>query len=125
LFSKWDNGAGRRQFQLFSPFDVFFPTNQEMRDSWTPIFAIYRADVRGPDSRSGSILWRAISWRHEADAEEFHVGPLFSVQTTEGAKRVALGNGLIGWKREPGKTRGRWFMFDFPRRPNKLPAASR
>jgi hypothetical protein len=124
FFSKWDNGAGREQFQLFSPFDVFFPTNVEMRQSWTPLFAIYRSDTK-PDGKRWSALWSAVTWRREGEEKEFHVGPLFSVHSDAGQKRVAIGNGLFGWKRDPGTSRGRFFMFDFPARPRKLPATSR
>jgi len=124
LLSKWDNGAGRRQFQLFSPFDVFFPNNDHVRESWTPLFALYRSDQRAPDDKRWSLLWRAITWRREHGEKEFHLGPLFSTHARPDSKRVAFGNGLFGWKRNPGDERAHWFWFDFPRKVNTLPPPS-
>jgi hypothetical protein len=78
LISIWDNGAGRRQWQFLSPFDVFFPTGDEVRESWTPLFALARYDRRGPDDVRGSLLWGAVSWeRRPGDRRtEVHLGPL-------------------------------------------------
>ncbi|MDB6127157.1 MAG: hypothetical protein JWM35_1053 [Verrucomicrobia bacterium] len=124
LFSKWDNGAGKRQFQLFSPFDVFFPTNERVRDAWTPLFAVYRSDVRSPEEKCWSALWHAVTWRRDHEEKEFHVGPLFSLQSTSATGRVAIGNGILGWKREPGARGWHVFWFDFPDKPHKLSTAS-
>lgn len=125
FFSKWDNGAGRRQFQLFSPFDVFFPDNNWVRETWTPLFAIYRSDQRAPGDRRWSLLWRAVTWRHEYGEKEFHLGPLLSVESRPQQRRVALGNGIFGWKRDPGDKGWHVFWFDFPAKVNKLPPPSR
>ncbi|MDB6168971.1 MAG: hypothetical protein JWM88_1835 [Verrucomicrobia bacterium] len=124
FFSKWDNGAGRKQFQLLSPFDEFFPTNEEMRNSWTPLFALYRSDTSGPENRRWSALWSAVTWRRDGPEREFHLGPLFSLQSDAVQKRVAIGSGLFGWKRDPGAARSRLFMFDFPAKPRRLSTAS-
>ena len=121
FFSKWDNGAGRRQFQLFSPLDVFFPENDTVRETCTPLFALYRSDQRAPDDKRWSLLWRAVTWRHEYGEKEFHLGPLFSTSSRPESKRVAFGNGLFGWKRDPGEPRSHWFWFDFPPKVNNLP----
>jgi hypothetical protein len=68
FISLWDNGAGRRQWQVFSPFEVFFPTSAEMRESWTSLFAIARYDRRGPDDERGSLFWGLLKWeRHPRD----------------------------------------------------------
>jgi hypothetical protein len=125
FYSHWDNGAGRRQFQLLSPFGVFFPDNAQVRETWSPLFAVYRFDQRGPDDRSWSLLWRAVTWRREAGAREFHLGPLFSVASRPGQSRVAVGNGIFGWKRNPGESRPHFFWFDFPSNPGKLPNGTR
>ena len=125
LYSKWDNGAGRRQFQLFSPFDVFFPNNDHVRETWTPLFAIYRSDQRAADDRRWSALWSAVTWRQEYGEKEFHLGPLLSVQSRPDQRRVAIGNGLFGWKRDPGDKGWHAFWFDFPSKPRKLPTESR
>ena len=125
LFSKWDNGAGRQQFQLFSPLDVFFPTNDQVRETWTPLFAIYRSDNRAPENRRWSVLWNAVTWRREHTEREFRLGPLLSVESGSAQGRVAIGNGLVGWKREPGAPAWHFFWFDFPSNTRKLSPASR
>lgn len=125
LFSKWDNGAGRRQFQLFSPFDVFFPDNDNVRETWTPLFAIYRSDQRAPDDKRWSLLFRAVTWRQEHGEKEFHLGPLLSVESRPQQRRVAFGLGIFGWKRDPGDGSWHVFWFDFPAKASKLPPPSR
>lgn len=125
LFSAWDNGAGRRQLQLLSPLEVFFPQNDVVRQLYSPLFAVYRYDQRTPDDVRWSVLWGLLS-RHDSPAEkEFHLGPLFSTYTAPDRARVAFGHGLLGWRREPGAPRWRFFLFDF-RTPSatKAPAAS-
>ena len=125
LFSKWDNGAGKKQFQLFSPFDVFFPDNGHVRETWTPFFALYRYDQRNPGDKNWSLLWNLMTWHHTYGEKEFHLGPLFSVQSRAESQRVAIGNGLFGWKRKPGEKGSHWFWFDFPAKVNNLPPPSR
>ena len=98
LYSAWDNGAGRRQFQLFSPLEVFFPHNDPVRELYTPLFALYRSDQRAPGDVSRSFLWHLVSWRTSPEVREFHLGPL-------------------GWRREAGAGHGRFFLFDFHSKP--------
>lgn len=98
LYSAWDNGAGRRQFQLLSPFEVFFPHNDIVRQLYTPLFAVYRFDQRAPDDTFRSILWNLVSWRKSPVREEIHLGPL-------------------GWHHEAGAPRGGFFLFDFHSKP--------
>lgn len=104
LYSSWDNGAGRKQFQLFSPLEVFFPGNEKIRTAWTPLFAIARHEQTTPGVRRTSLLWNAITWRSDAaqDTREFHAGPLVSSRVHPGGKRIALGNGLVAFRRETG-----------------------
>ena len=124
LFSAWANGAGRQQVQLLSPFEVFFPQNDVVRQLYTPLFAVYRYDRRSPAEMRWSLLWSAVSWTEQPDRREFHLGPLFSVESDQDRRRIALGNGLLGFHRAPGAG-WRFFLFDFrPRSVNKAPAAS-
>ncbi len=123
LFSKWDNGAGRRQFQFLSPLEVFFPDNDHVRQAWTPFFALYRSDRRAPDHARHDVLWGAVTWRREADRREFHLGPLLSVNSQSGEKRIALGNGLLGLQRRAGGWK--FFWFDFPPKPANAQTSSR
>ncbi len=102
LFSLWDNGAGRRQLQLLSPLEVFFPNNDQVRDVWTPLFAVYRYDQRAAQEKRWSLLWGMLSWREQAERREFHLGPLLRAERSPDA----------GW---------RVFWFDFGHRSRKLP----
>lgn len=123
FFSHWDNGAGHTQFQLFSPFDVFWPHNQQVRESWTPLFAIYRSD-HTPASSRWSLLWNAVTWRQEGGDREFHLGPLFSTHTQPNRKRVSVLCGLFGWQSGPAGGDSHMFWFDFSSKPTKVTTAS-
>lgn len=117
LLSRWDNGAGRRQWQLLSPFDVFFPGNQKIRQAWTPLFALARHDQAAPGQSRTSLLWDAITWESRADEDrrEFHLGPILGISRAGPAARVTLGHGLLGFHRDAaGGWSVRWF--DFPSR---------
>jgi hypothetical protein len=122
LFSAWDNGAGRRQFQLLSPVEVFFPHNDRVRQLYSPLFAIYRHDRRGDDEAHASLLWGAVTWHRTANEREFHLGPLLGIRAHSGGARAALLGGVLGVQRSE---RGwRPFLFDFSSRPGKVTAAA-
>lgn len=124
LFSSWDNGAGHRQVQALSPLEVFFPTNDAVRQLYTPLFALYRYDRQDAATSRHSLLWNAITWRRTATTREFHLGPLLSVQTDSTRQRIALGNGVLGLKRRPGERLWRLFLFDFSRKPTNKATAT-
>lgn len=115
LISNWDNGAGRRQWQVFSPFEVFFPGNEKVRNAWSPLVALARHEQYAPGDTRTSLLWNAITWENRAVEErrEFHVGPLFSVVERPEEKRVALANGLFGFKRAAAGSRWRMYWLEF------------
>lgn len=107
--SIWDNGAGSRQVQAPSPFEVFFPENADIRESWTPLFALYRYS-RSPSGESrSSVLWDAITWRRNGAGglAEFHLGPLIAIH------------------RGPGGQGGRILGFDFGAKPRNDRLANR
>lgn len=112
VFSAWDNGAGQRQVQVLSPFDIFFPYNQKVRQLWTPLFAIYRYSHKPDSSARHALLWNAVTYERSPSKKEFHLGPLFSVDAEPDRKRVAIGNGLFGFRRSADKG-WRPFLFDF------------
>jgi hypothetical protein len=116
LYTYWDNGAGRRQLQALSPFEVFFPQSENVRLAWSPLFAVYRYDRRSPGETRHSILWDGITFRRSESAgtKAFHLGPLFSTQRTPHFRRVDLLNGLVGWQRTPQQ---RWRIFFVGRTP--------
>lgn len=94
LVSIWDNGAGSRQVQALSPLEVFFPGNQDMRQMWSPLFAVYRYDHEPTGDMRTSVFWSAVSWRRNATEGlvEFHVGPLLGMRKRpEGAAWTILG----------------------------------
>jgi hypothetical protein len=119
FYSAWDNGAGRRQFQLFSPFEVFFANNQPIRDLYSPLFAVYRYDERAPDDVRWNLLWHLVSRTRTPTVREFNLGPLFSSRTDGSGRRIALGAGLLSWRRESAQGRWHFSFLDFRPRPAK------
>lgn len=90
LVSAWDNGAGRKQFQLFSPFEVFFPRNENVRTLWSPLVAVYRSDRRGPDQVNTSFLFDLVTYRRTDAAWRLTLGPLARFERRDGRTRLAL-----------------------------------
>ena len=122
LFSAWDNGAGRKQVQVLSPFEALFPHSNEVRQLWTPLFALYRYDREPGLGERHSFLWNAVTYRRASTNKEFHLGPLFSIESDTDRGRVALGSGLIGFQRKPGSG-WRLFLFDFHMKPTTMAPA--
>jgi hypothetical protein len=119
FLSTWDNGAGRRQLQFLSPLSVFFPQVDHMHDAWSPLFALGRYEQRAPGDARLSLLWDGITWeKRETEARrEFHLGPLFSSSAHGDERRIAVGNGLFGWRRAPDGAGWKFFWLDFPTKP--------
>ena len=117
LASTWDNGAGRRQVQVLSPLEVFFPHNEHIRLSWSPFFAIYRYDQTAPGELRHSLLWDAVTYRRSATTEQktFQLGPVLAVESGPDGRRFSLFNGLIGLGRT--STTG-WRFFTRGRAPS-------
>jgi hypothetical protein len=113
LFSYWDDGANHRQFQLLSPLEVFFQDNEPIRRAYSPLFAIYRHERFAPGDTQTTFLWNAVTWRRSPQQREFHLGPLFSVDTGSRHGKIALLSGLIGLKRDASGGKWRLFLFDF------------
>ena len=109
---------------MLSPLEVFFPTNDIVRQLYTPVFALYRYDRTDADTSRHSLLWKAVTWRRSPAGKEFHLGPLLSVQAGAEKQRIALGNGLLGLQRRPGERAWRLFLFDFNRKTTNKPAGA-
>ena len=124
LLSYWDDGAGRRQLQVLSPLEVLFPYNEPVQLAYSPLFALYRYDQCAPNDVRGSFLWDAITWRRSPAQREFHLGPLLSVESGPGRRRIALGCGLIGLRRNAGESTWRLFLFDFSSKADKKASAA-
>lgn len=116
LVSWWDNGAGRKQLQALSPLEVFFPHNEHVRLAWSPLFAIYRFDQPAPGDVRHSVLWDGVTYERSAadGSREFHLGPLFSLESRPDLQRIALLGGLCGLRRVPGRTGWRVFFGEAP-----------
>ena len=126
LFSAWHDGQGRRQLQALSPFEVFFPRNEPVRQLWSPLFALYRLEARGPDEVRWSLLWNAVASERSPSRRAFHLGPLLGVEASAGGARVALGAGLLSWSSPGGAASWRFSLFDFREAPATLvPAPKR
>ncbi|WP_438481063.1 hypothetical protein [Oleiharenicola lentus] len=124
LISSWDNGAGRKQAQVLSPFEVFFPTNEPIRQLYTPFFAIYRFDQQAPNHTRHAVLWNLLSWKNTPADKEFHLGPILNVKAADNRQRIALGRGLISLQRPRGERVWRLKLFDFRSTPAPSPATA-
>ncbi|MDR0901632.1 MAG: hypothetical protein LBM92_02555 [Opitutaceae bacterium] len=112
LYTSWSDGAGRRQIQALSPFEVFLPKSEPARLVWSPLFALYRYEQAAPGAFRHALLWNFVTYRREPDAREFHLGPLYSAHSGAGYKRHALLNGVAGLDRRPDRG-WRPFLFKF------------
>lgn len=124
LFSEWNNGAGREQFQFISPLEVFMPNSPQVREAWNPLFALYRYDRQADVQVRHDFLFGLVTWRRAPEHREFHLGPLFSVDSRPERRRIAVGNGLLGLQR--GEAGGwKFFWFDFKRKPAQAQTPTR
>lgn len=90
LFSYWDNGAGRRQLQALSPFEVFYQHDPEVRQLWSPLFSLYRLDRAAPDKVRTSFLFNLVTYRRDAAVWKFDLGPLCRLARDDGRTRFSL-----------------------------------
>ncbi len=90
LFSSWDNGAGRRQFQALSPFEVFYQRDNEVRQLWSPLFALYRFDRRSADQVRTSFLFNFATYRRQSDVWRFDLGPLLRLSRDDRRTRFSI-----------------------------------
>jgi hypothetical protein len=97
LMSTWNNGAGRVQTQVFSPFEGLFADNPQMRHTWTPLFSVIRFDKASPSESRLSLFWNALTFAENSYAKttEFNIGPLLHVKLVNGLKKVAILSGLF------------------------------
>jgi hypothetical protein len=117
LFTVWDNGAGRRQVQVPSPFESYFPTDENMRLVYNPLSAIYRYDRRAPGTVRQDFLFDFVTYQRAPGNSEFHFGPFFKLEKKSGIARVSFLSGLLGLRRREGGRGWRPFAFDFSAKP--------
>jgi len=115
LLSAWDNGAGRRQAQFFSPLEVFFQGNEAVQQSWSPFFALLQYDQKAPGHSRTSFLWNAVSSEHctQSGERRFHLGPLLGYRRNTDSGRLAILGGVLGFQRKPGEAGWKFFLFRF------------
>lgn len=105
FFSYWNDGAGRRQTQVLSPFEVFFQYNETVRATYSPLFALYQRDINEPEERSRhSFLFRLVTWQRRDDDYRFNLGPLLTVEREDERRGFELLKGLVGYGRDDGLT---------------------
>lgn len=114
LLSEWEDGAGRSQWQMPSPLEVFFPGNAKVRQVWSPLFTLVRHEQNAPGESRTSLLWDAITWetRERGTVREFHLGPIAGYVAGEGEQRLRLFGGLCSITRNrAGQRRVLWLDF--------------
>ena len=126
IVSTWDNGAGRRQVQVLSPFEGMFADNPRVREAWSPLFALWRYDQVAPGQTRMSLFWNAVTWtKNEREGRsDFHLGPLVAVEHSPAAKRVAIAGGLLGFESRADGRGWRPFCVEFRSAPRNLYSAS-
>lgn len=100
--SEYDNGAGLRQAQLISPFEVFYPHSKSVRDLYTPTLAFWRSvwHYETGESRQ-SFLWDLFVEEKSGERTRFEINPFFLVHdVAPDHAEFSLGGGLLGYKRE-------------------------
>lgn len=103
LYSYWDNGEGRKQFQMFSPLEVFFPCNTIIREVYSPLFSVFRYNRESCGQIEQSLLFNIIKSEHGPKGEQFSIGPIFNFESRKGIARVEILKGLLGYQKINGK----------------------
>ncbi|TVR48979.1 MAG: hypothetical protein EA425_13375 [Puniceicoccaceae bacterium] len=114
LASYWDNGAGRRQFQLFSPLEVFFQHNQKVRTLYSPLFSVYRFEQRDQGDVSHELLFRLLRYHSGPGHHRLELGPLLTLKggTDAEVAGFSLLGGLLRHQRSGDESR--WGAFWVP-----------
>lgn len=108
LFGYIDDGAGRRQLQVLNPFEPIFGGNEQIRKTWTPLFAVYRQEEAGDELRR-SVLWDLVLYDRNGKKSSFSVGPLFSLSHSGDGASWSVAKGLLRRKNDAGGAR--WTAF--------------
>jgi hypothetical protein len=109
LVSIWDNGAGSRQIEVPSLFEVFFPDNPDMRVVWTPLLSFYRYSHRPTGEARSSLLWDAVTWRRNAAGAlaELRLGPFLSMRRNPAGPALSILGFDFGAKSGEGRLANR------------------
>ncbi|MBC2602034.1 hypothetical protein [Puniceicoccus vermicola] len=111
-FSMGNNGQGRKQFQLFTPFQPWFKHNEVIRDVYSPLFAIYRYDGNSElDTWRHSFVFNLVTVEKKEVGHRFTLGPILDVRTGEEEGGFSILHGLFGRKRVGDETDWKLFWF--------------
>jgi len=109
LFAYWNDGYDRTQLRVLDPLTVFFPSNEQVRENWTPLFSLYTYDERDENTRH-SLLWDLMVWEKDTGGTRyFAFGPLFEFD--RGSHWSVL-KGLVERRRTEGEARLSFFWRD-------------
>lgn len=103
LISYWDNGAGRKQFQMFSPFEVFFPANQVIRKKYSPLFAFLKYEKMDNGYYKHSFLFDVVKSEKGPRGSQFSIAWLFDVEDSCERKGFEFLKGILGFWKKNGK----------------------
>lgn len=107
FYAGYDNGAGVTQTQVLSLFEVFFPHNRAMRDTYSPLLALFRSETdAGKGLERWSLLWNLVAQKslenEDGKRESFHIWPLYHSETTTtettSEDSFSILYGLLGWR---------------------------
>ena len=113
LFSYWDNGAGRIQFQMLSPLEVFLQHDKPVKDLYSPIFAIYRYNQPCPGTASESLFWDFITEKKTPTRKQLTIGPLIDYSSEKGKAHFNLLKGFISYSKEKNKKSFKFMWLSF------------
>ncbi len=94
LFGYVNDGKGKRQLQVLNLFEPIFGGNEQIRKTWTPLFAIYREEEASDELRR-SLLWNLVLYDRNGKRWDFSVGPFFRRTKGEGGSSWSVARGLI------------------------------
>src|SRR5690625_1618434 len=116
FYSYWSDGAGTTQFQALSPFEVFFPFNDPVRENYSPLFALYRYESDKNDRTRHSLLFNFITKTDDPKAERFqlNIGPLFGYAREKQQKQWEFLKGFLSWDRSDEKRSFGFLWFNRP-----------
>lgn len=112
--SMWDRGDGKKQFQMFSPFESFFPHNTIIRNVYTPLFALYRYE-KNDTERYHRIFFNALFIKHSKDEKQLSLGPLLEFKRDPEGASLEIFKGLLGLQKKNGKRQIRFLWLTLGR----------
>jgi hypothetical protein len=106
LGTYWSNGAGKKQFQLFSPLEPIYQNNKVIRAVYSPLFAIYRWEQVEPGHQRYSVIYDMLTVENHGERRHWQfMGPLLEETVQPEFREMRLLRGLLGMAERPdGRT---------------------